>query len=106
MGAQGAKPKLLDCQGMMEGEKRRLRIPPTEAYGTQGFPAWKIPPEATIEFEIECLKIHAIPPPADLVPHPKDEMYKKDSALKKSASGVSSSSLPVPSSMDTQILSG
>ena len=36
------------CQGMLEGEKRKLRVPSTEAYGTTGFPAWKIPPKAKL----------------------------------------------------------
>jgi peptidylprolyl isomerase len=45
------------CLGMKLGEVRRLTIPSTEGYGANGFPAWKIPPKATLSFEIEVLKI-------------------------------------------------
>ena len=45
------------CLGMKVGEVRSLRIPHDEGYGAGGFPAWKIPPKATLKFEIEVLKI-------------------------------------------------
>ena len=45
------------CLGMKLGEVRQLTIPSTEGYGANGFPAWKIPPKATLSFEIEVLKI-------------------------------------------------
>jgi len=45
------------CLGMKLGEVRKLRIPATEGYGAQGFPAWGIPPAATLLFEIELLKV-------------------------------------------------
>lgn len=40
------------------GEIRKLRIPHNEGYGAKGFPAWKIPPKATLLFTIEVLEIN------------------------------------------------
>merc|ERR1719330_1512816 len=45
------------CLGMQVGEVRKLRIPADEGYGKGGFPAWGIPPGATLLFELECLEI-------------------------------------------------
>jgi len=45
------------CLGMTVGEERKLTIPGKEGYGAQGFPAWGIPPNATLEFTLECLAI-------------------------------------------------
>ena len=45
------------CLGMKVGEVRKLRIPHHEGYGANGFPAWKIPAKATLNFEIEVLKV-------------------------------------------------
>lgn len=45
------------CLGMNIGEVRKLVIPAHEGYGANGFPAWKIPAGATLEFEIEVLSI-------------------------------------------------
>tara|TARA_B110001452_G_scaffold22147_1_gene17751 strand:+ start:1404 stop:2561 length:1158 start_codon:yes stop_codon:yes gene_type:complete len=45
------------CLGMTVGEKRLLTIPADEGYGAKGFPAWGIPPGATLQFTLECLKI-------------------------------------------------
>jgi FKBP-type peptidyl-prolyl cis-trans isomerase len=42
--------------GMREGEKRKLVIPPSLAYGSSGRPG--IPPESTLVFEIELLAIN------------------------------------------------
>ena len=47
----------LGVVGMKVGEKRRLTIPPTLAYGTNGFPPI-IPMDATLTFEVELLKIN------------------------------------------------
>jgi FKBP-type peptidyl-prolyl cis-trans isomerase len=47
-------------QGVLEmqmGEVRKLEIPATEGYGVGGFPAWGIPPNSTLIFEIEVLSI-------------------------------------------------
>jgi FKBP-type peptidyl-prolyl cis-trans isomerase len=43
---------------MKLGEIRKLEIPATEGYGPGGFPAWKIPPMATLIFEIEILAVN------------------------------------------------
>ena len=32
-------------------------IPGAEGYGAAGFPAWGIPPNGTLDFELEVLKI-------------------------------------------------
>ena len=45
------------CLGMGLGESRELTIPGDEGYGAGGFPAWGIPPNGTLHFVIECLKI-------------------------------------------------
>mmetsp|Transcript_44334 Transcript_44334/g.96526 ORF Transcript_44334/g.96526 Transcript_44334/m.96526 type:complete len:117 (+) Transcript_44334:82-432(+) len=45
------------CLGMQVGEERKLVIPANEGYGSGGFPAWGIPPGATLEFTLECLQI-------------------------------------------------
>merc|ERR1712070_90017 len=45
------------CLGMKGGEVRKLMIPAEEGYGAGGFPAWGIPPKATLQFEIEVLNV-------------------------------------------------
>ena len=36
-----------------QGEVRRLEIPAEEGYGAAGFPAWSIPGDAALTFEIQ-----------------------------------------------------
>ena len=45
------------CLGMKIGEVRKLEIPAHEGYGARGFPAWGIPPNGGLFFEIEVLSI-------------------------------------------------
>lgn len=47
----------LGLQGMRVGETRMLTIPPQMAYGAEG--AGPIPPNATLEFEVELVRIAA-----------------------------------------------
>jgi len=42
---------------MCKGERSCFTIPPDMAYGSKGFPAWNIPPNATLIFDIELLEI-------------------------------------------------
>mmetsp|Transcript_34535 Transcript_34535/g.67604 ORF Transcript_34535/g.67604 Transcript_34535/m.67604 type:complete len:110 (+) Transcript_34535:38-367(+) len=45
------------CLQMRLGEIAELTCSPDYAYGGSGFPAWGIPPNAVLKFEIEMLKI-------------------------------------------------
>lgn len=43
--------------GMKEGGKRTLVIPPDKAYGASGAGGGKIPPNATLVFDVEVVKV-------------------------------------------------
>eukprot|EP00922_Rhytidocystis_sp_ex-Travisia-forbesii_P009643 GHVS01014098.1.p1 GENE.GHVS01014098.1~~GHVS01014098.1.p1 ORF type:complete len:267 (-),score=81.18 GHVS01014098.1:256-1056(-) len=43
--------------GMKQGEVRGISIPANQGYGASGFPAWGIPPNADLHFEIEVMVI-------------------------------------------------
>ena len=45
------------CLGARVGEIIELNIPAHEGYGAGGFPAWGIPPNGTLVFEIEVLAV-------------------------------------------------
>lgn len=45
------------ARGMRMGEVRQLKIPADEGYGASGFPAWGIPPNGDLGFELEVLQI-------------------------------------------------
>ena len=45
------------CLGARVGEIIELNIPAHEGYGAGGFPAWGIPPNGTLLFEIEVLAV-------------------------------------------------
>ncbi len=47
----------LGCLGMKVGEVRKLTIVPNEGYGLSGFPAWNIPQNATLVFEIQVVNV-------------------------------------------------
>ena len=48
----------LGLMEMCEGDKRELTVPPNLAYGEQGSGNGVIPPESTLIFEVELIKIH------------------------------------------------
>lgn len=45
-------------KGMKVGEKRQLVVPPDMGYGPTGTPGGPIPPNATLIFEVELLKVN------------------------------------------------
>jgi FKBP-type peptidyl-prolyl cis-trans isomerase FkpA len=50
--------------GMKAGGKRTLIIPPDKAYGERGAGGGKIPPNATLVFDVQVVAIPAPAPPA------------------------------------------
>lgn len=46
------------CLTMQQGEIAKILIRSDKGYGSQGFPAWGIAPNADLLFEIELLAIH------------------------------------------------
>ena len=42
---------------MCLGEKSRISMIGAKGYGASGFPAWGIPPNAGLTFELEIIKI-------------------------------------------------
>ena len=45
-------------RGMREGERRQLVIPAALGFGTRGTPDGAIPPNATLIFDVELVKVH------------------------------------------------
>ena len=45
------------CMTMCLGEKSRINMVGSKGYGAGGFPAWKIPANAGLTFELEILSI-------------------------------------------------
>jgi peptidylprolyl isomerase len=43
---------------MSKGEVAKLTLAPEKAYGSGGFPAWGIQPNAALVFEIEIISIN------------------------------------------------
>ena len=43
--------------GMREGGKRELTIPADKAYGAQGAPGGKVPPNAALVFDVEVVRV-------------------------------------------------
>ena len=48
---------IITCAWDGAGETRQVIIPGHEGYGAKGFPAWGIPPNGTLDFTLEVLKI-------------------------------------------------
>jgi len=48
----------LGVMTMTKGEGSRFTLAPEVGYGPGGFPAWGIPPNATLVFDIEILRIN------------------------------------------------
>jgi FK506-binding protein 2 len=49
--------------GMCVGERRRLTIPPVLGYGSSGLPRRKIPPNATLQYDISLISINGLATP-------------------------------------------
>ncbi len=52
---ENARPCFADCVSFLQ--IRKLFIPAKEGYGAGGFPAWGIPPNGSLDFEIEVLSL-------------------------------------------------
>ncbi|XP_064479779.1 uncharacterized protein LOC135393220 [Ornithodoros turicata] len=46
------------CLAMQKSEVSKITVCGEKAYGARGFPAWGIPPNAELQFEIEILTIN------------------------------------------------
>lgn len=66
------------CLTMNLGEEAALTCTPDYAYGAGGFPAWGIPPNATLVFTIEIgtplLSVCAVPPHSLSPRHSQDRL--------------------------------
>ena len=57
--------------GMKAGGKRTLVIPPDKGYGERGAGGGKIPPNATLVFDVQVVAIPVPPPAPQAVPKPQ-----------------------------------
>ena len=48
------------CSHALQGERRRVIIPPVLAYGSTGLPRRGIPPDATLQYDITLVSLNGL----------------------------------------------